>query len=198
MPRLVGQRRHDACAPGATCDGALAGKLGAAPFQIKMPKNFNGTVLLYSHGYRFSGPIPAAFAGPAALGLTKSGVRRHQRAGVRAGLRLGRRLPAPTTTRMWPPIHFSAQALLAQGFALAGSGYARQGWAVAEGVEANENLITYIKGGGIKGVKSVMAWGPSLGGIIGQTVAERNPDKVAGVMPVCGAVAGPEQASAAP
>jgi hypothetical protein len=182
-----------ACAPGATCDGALAGKLGAAPFQIKMPQNFNGTVLLYSHGYRFSGPIPAAFAGPTALGLTKNPA--YNPISVPAfAASFGSDVAYQANNN--PDVAtdpFSAQALLAQGFALAGSGYARQGWAVAEGVEADENLITYINGGGIKGVKSIMMWGPSLGGIISQTVAERNPYRVAGVMPVCGAVTGPEQ-----
>ncbi|MEI6362920.1 MAG: hypothetical protein WCP95_12390 [Actinomycetes bacterium] len=182
-----------ACAPGATCNGALAGKLGAAPFQIQMPAKFNGTVLLYSHGYRFSGPIPAAFAGPTALGLTKNPF--YGPVSVPA-FAAGFGSDVAFQSNNNPEVAtdpFSAQALLAQGFALAGSGYARQGWAVAEGVEANENLITYINGGGIKGAKRMMLWGPSLGGIISQTVAERNPYRVAAVMPVCGAVTGPEQ-----
>jgi len=180
-----------ACAPGATCDGALDGKLGPAPFEIKMPQNFNGTVLLYSHGYRFSGPIPAAFA--PTLGVAKDPA--YNAVSVPAfvpgfGSAVAYQANNNPDVATDP---FSAQALLAQGFALAGSGYARQGWAVAEGVEADENLITYINGGAVPGVKSIMLWGPSLGGIISQTVAERNPYKVAGVMPLCGAVTGPEQ-----
>jgi pimeloyl-ACP methyl ester carboxylesterase len=43
-------------------------------------------------------------------------------------------------------------------------------------------------------VKHIRAWGPSLGGLISQTLAERNPGKIQSVMPFCGAVAGPEQA----
>ena len=183
-----------ACALGATCNGALSGKLGDSPFQIRMPAKFNGTVLLYSHGYRFSGPIPAAFAGPTALALTNN--------------------PAYTqisnpafTPAFGSPIAYQAnnnpevapaeavaQALLAQGYALAGTGYARQGWAAAEGVEAGENLITYIRGGGISGVKNVRVWGPSLGALVSATIAERNPGKVQSAMPFCGALAGPIQA----
>ena len=41
-----------ACAAGATCEGALTGSLGSTAFTIKMPTKFNGTVLMYSHGYR--------------------------------------------------------------------------------------------------------------------------------------------------
>jgi len=192
-PSLTPASAADACALGATCNGALAGKLGDAPFQIQMPAQFNGTVLLYSHGYRFSGPIPAAFAGPTALGLSKN--PDYQQVSVPAfTAAFGSDVAYQATNN--PNVAtdpFSAQALLAQGFALAGSGYARQGWAAAEGVEADENLIGYINGGGIKGVKRIMTWGPSLGALISQTVAERNPLKVAAVMPICGAVTGPEQ-----
>ena len=76
-------------------------------------------------------------------------------------------------------------ALLNQGYALAGSGLARQGWAVAEGVEAGENLIKYINGGGIKGVKQIMAWGKSMGAETTQALIQNNPGKLAGSLPMC-------------
>jgi hypothetical protein len=87
-----------------------------------------------------------------------------------------------------------AANLLAQGYALAGAGYASQGWAAAEGVEAGEGLIRHINGGAIQGVKGIRAWGPSLGALISATLAERNPGKIQGVLPTCGALSGPEQA----
>jgi pimeloyl-ACP methyl ester carboxylesterase len=90
-----------------------------------------------------------------------------------------------------------AANLLAQGYALAGAGYASQGWAAAEGVEAGEGLIRHINSGAIKGVKGIRAWGPSLGGLVSATLAERNPGKIQGVLPICGALAGPEQAFSA-
>ncbi len=46
----------DACGLGETCTGALTGSLGDTTFQITMPEKFNGTVLLYSHGYRIAQP----------------------------------------------------------------------------------------------------------------------------------------------
>ena len=86
-------------------------------------------------------------------------------------------------------------ALLNQGYALAGTGYANQGWAVAEGVESNENLIKLINSGGIKGSKQIMAWGDSLGAVITQALVQRNPGKIAGTMPSCGALGGLDAAT---
>ena len=45
---------------GATSDGA--------PYVMQVPANFNGTVYLWSHGYRYNVPIPAAI--PAIGGYT--------------------------------------------------------------------------------------------------------------------------------
>ena len=183
-----------ACAAGATCNGALSGKLGDSPFQIRMPAKFNGTVLLYSHGYRFSGPIPAAFAGPTALALTNNPAYT-QISNPAFTPAFGS--PVAYQANNNPevaPSEIVARDLLAQGYALAGTGYARQGWAAAEGVEAGENLITYIRGGGIAGVKNVRVWGPSLGALVSATIAERNPGKVQSAMPFCGALSGPIQA----
>ncbi len=186
----------DACAAGATCEGALTGKLGTTPFKIQMPTNFNGTVLMYSHGYRISTPIPAALAQP--LGLTSD--------------------PSYTATQVpsfaaAPPLGFGsatayvgnnnpdiapnatiAANLLSQGYALAGVGYASQGWAINEALEANTLLLNYVNDGAIKGVKKVLAWGQSFGGLVAATFAEQNPKKIAGVLPACGALAGPLQA----
>ena len=54
----------NACGLGETCDGVLSGPLGASAFKIKVPENFNGTVLLYSKQYSASVPIPAGLAVP--------------------------------------------------------------------------------------------------------------------------------------
>lgn len=193
-PTLSPASAADACALGATCQGALEGSLGSSPFTIQMPTKFNGTVLLWSHGYRFSGPIPAAFAGPAALGVSTNPV--YAKISVPAFAQaFGSDVAYQATNVAEPsPDPAIAQALLGQGFALAGAGYSNQGWAVGEGVQAGENLIKYINGGGIQGVKHVRVWGASLGGIISQTLLERNPGKIQSAMPVCGVVAGPIQA----
>ena len=95
---------------------------------------------------------------------------------------------------MWLQLEVVAANLLAQGYALAGSGYARQGWAANEGVEAGEKLIGYINSGAIAKTKKIMVWGNSLGALISSTIAERNPGKVAGVLASCGVEEGPMQA----
>ena len=48
------------CGLGQVCTGALSGSLGDSMYQIRMPAKFNGTVLLYSHGYRIAQPVPSA------------------------------------------------------------------------------------------------------------------------------------------
>lgn len=184
----------DACGAGETCTGALEGTLGSSPFEIRMPEKFNGVVMLYSHGYRFSGPIPAAFAGPTALNV--AGDPNYDQISQPA-FTAGFGSPVAYLANNNPevaPSEAAAQNLLAQGFALAGTGYANQGWAAAEGVEAGEALIRHINAGAIPGVKGIRVWGPSLGGLVSATLAERNPRKIQGALPMCGALAGPEQA----
>ena len=138
----------------AAADGAqhLTGSTANGSWVLDVPADFNGTVLLWSHGYSFA-PVPATNA------------------------------PSATTR----------DALLAQGYALIGSSYARggAGWAVREGVRAGVEAVdiaaTRIGAGA---VQRVYAWGNSLGGLITQTIAERRPDLVDGVAPLCGVLAG--------
>ncbi len=176
----------DACGLGQTCTGALTGPLGDTSFQITMPPKFNGTVLLYSHGYRIAQPVPAAIG--MALGMDKAPYYSSTTTPGVGATYVGNNIPQVA------PSAESAAGLLAQGYALAGAGYARQGWATAEGVEAGELLLRHINGGAVKGVKEVLAWGDSLGGLITQTLVQRNPGKIAGTLPRCGVMEGPEQA----
>ena len=154
----------DACAAGATCETVLTGALGASPVKIMMPSNFNGTVLVYSHGYRIGTPVPAALAAPLGLTTDPTAIRTSVPSfaatfGSDVAYMGGNSAEvAPNTT--------VATNLLSQGYALAGAGYARQGWASAEGVEAGENLIKYVNSGAVAGTKKVMVWGSSLGGLI--------------------------------
>ena len=191
-PALTPASAVDACAPGATCEGSLTGPLGASTFKIVMPATFNGTVLLYSHGYRVGTPVPAALATPLGFASSPSYVKTS--------------VPALAATFGTDVAYVGSMAadvadssvaqanLLAQGYALAGAGYAKQGWATAEGVDAGESLLKYINSGAISGVKKTLVWGESLGGLISQTLAERNPGKIAGSLPTCAPLEGPEAA----
>lgn len=181
----------DACGLGETCTGALSGSLGDTTFQITMPPKFNGTVMLYSHGYRIADPVPGVVARALRLNLSpyysQVSIPALAAATGSAEAFQGNGLPQVA------PSAESAANLLAQGYALAGAGYARQGWAVDEGVQAGELLISHINSGGIRGVKEIIAWGDSLGGLITQTLVQENPGKIAGTLPLCGVLEGPEQ-----
>ena len=78
-----------------------------------------------------------------------------------------------------------------------GTGYANQGWAVAEGVESRrEPDQAASTAGGSRAPSRFMAWGDSLGvRSMTQALVQRNPGKIAGTKPRCGALsAGPEAA----
>jgi pimeloyl-ACP methyl ester carboxylesterase len=191
-PFIATASAAEACAPGTTCQGTLTGSLGASPYTIKMPTNFKGTVLLYSHGYRFGTPIPAALATPLGLAASPSYAKVSNPAFTAAfgsdvayiGSNAAEVAPTDTV----------ATNLLAQGFALAGTGYARQGWATAEGVESGAAMINLINSGAVPDAKKILVWGDSLGGLISQTLAEKYPKRIAGSLPSCGVVEGPLQA----
>jgi hypothetical protein len=150
--------------PFASCSSiACTGSINGAAYEIVLPSTWNGTLLLYSHGYRTAQPAPPDFA--------------------------------PVDTRPEPAPGWSAgeksvgQALLAQGYALAGSAYASNGWAVADGVKAGEDLYAFFRDQ-VGQPNRVYAWGDSLGGLITAELAERHPDWVSGSAPLCGALAG--------
>ncbi len=148
------------------CDSvACTGEINGAAYEIVMPESWNGTLLLYSHGYRPAEPFPPSFA------------------------------PVVTTAVPVPGWDSGdtglGEALLAQGYALAGSSYRSNGWAVEDGVVAGEELYAFFAEQ-IGEPKRVYVWGDSLGGLITQTLAERHPEWVDGAAPLCGVMAGLE------
>ena len=147
--------------PFAGCDAvACVGVIDGAPYEIAMPANWNGTLLIYSHGYR------PAFGG---------GAGRARKAEPVPGWSSGDRTVG--------------NELLDQGFALAGSAYKTDGWAVSDGVTADEDLYAFFSSKVAK-PKRVFVWGDSLGGLITQTVAEKHPEWVTAAAPLCGPLAG--------
>ena len=146
----------------ASSDAACVGVLNGAAYEIVMPKEWNGTLLLYSHGYRSAQPVPPDFT--------------------------------PVSTAAEPAPGWSSgnravgEALLERGYALAGSAYASNGWAVADGVRANEELVEYFTST-IGTPERILAWGDSLGGLITAELAQEH-DWIAGALPMCGVLAG--------
>ncbi|HKF34870.1 MAG TPA: hypothetical protein VKB37_21110, partial [Jatrophihabitantaceae bacterium] len=148
------------------CAAQCTGTINGAAYEIKVPQHWNGTLLLYSHGYRFAQPAPPDFAAVD----TKAQVSSTDVDGTGAD-----------------PL---SQDLLAAGYALAGSAYKSNGWVVADGVQAGEDL--HAKFVSLVGTPlRTYVWGDSLGGLITEILAEQNRSWVDGSAPMCGALAGP-------
>ncbi len=148
------------------CGTSCTGEIDGAKYAIKLPQQWNGTLLLYSHGYRFAAPAPPDFSAV----QTSAQVSSTDSDGTGSD---------PLSTK-----------LLSEGYALAGSSYKSNGWAVGDGVKAGEDLHDkFVQLVGKP--KRTYVWGDSLGGLITEVIAEQNPSWVDGSAPMCGALAGP-------
>jgi len=141
--------------PVETCGGATS---DGAPYAMMVPANFNGTVYLYSHGYRPNVPVPAGIPGYGGYTVTNTPQ------------------PGPNATVIG--------ALLAKGYGVVGSGFARQGWNADSAIKTNVELVGAFKKQFTKTTK-VVAWGESLGGFITQALAEKHPDLFSAAAPLC-------------
>jgi pimeloyl-ACP methyl ester carboxylesterase len=88
------------------------GEINGAPYRIAIPENWNGTLLVYGHGYRDKADHPGE---------------------------VDNRNPdiAPNAAL--------ATALLAQGYALAGSAYRDNGWEIEGGIQDLKDLTVYFR-----------------------------------------------------
>lgn len=147
----------DGKVPVQTCQGTTS---DGAPYVMMVPANFNGLVALYSHGYRYNIDIPAGIPIVGGYKITNT--------------------PEPVPGGN-PTV---ANYFLSNGMAIMGSGFSRQGWNVDAAVATNVELIDTFKKK-FTATTKVVAWGSSLGGIITQTLAEKNPSLVSAVSPMC-------------
>jgi pimeloyl-ACP methyl ester carboxylesterase len=141
--------------PVQSCGGATS---DGAPYAMMVPANFNGTVYLYSHGYRPNVPVPAGIPVLGGYSITNTPQ------------------PGPNATVIG--------ALLAKGYGVVGSGFARQGWNADSAIKTNVELVGLFKKQFTKTTK-VVAWGESLGGFITQSLAEKHPDLISAAAPMC-------------
>jgi len=137
--------------PAAAAGGHFTGTIDGAKYIIDVPSNWNGTLVLYSHGYTLPEVELTAFDAP-----------------------------NDGATGPW---------LLANGYALAGSSYSQNGWALKEAFHDQIALLDYFKAN-FAGLKRTIAWGHSLGGMITAGLIQLFPDRFAGAIPMCGVVAG--------
>ena len=141
-----------------------------APYLMIAAANFNGTVLLWSHGVRPAIDIPATLAPVGPYTKTNAAV------------------PGPLV----PADMSVVNKLVAAGYGVAGSGFSRQGINTTEALAANKELIATFKTK-FPTTKTVIAWGASLGAMHSQMLAEKHPELVDGVILACPA-ANPQDA----
>jgi pimeloyl-ACP methyl ester carboxylesterase len=140
----------------------------------------------------FSGPVAAPQAGPAELsGTLASGAR--WRAEVPAnwngtlllwsrGYSRGAGEPEAAPPRM-------REALLAEGYALAGSNYGAGGWALEQAVPAQRATLAAFAAAH-RAPARVIAWGYSMGGLVSIALAEQRPAGVSAALPMCSSMGG--------
>jgi len=150
-PACDGKSPIQSCV-GVTSDGA--------PYAMQVPANFNGTVALYSHGYRYNIDIPAGIPLIGGYKVTNT----------------PEPIPGGNTA--------VAQYFFSQGVAIVGSGFARQGWNPDSAIKTNVELIDTFKKQ-FPTTTKVVAWGSSLGGVITQGLAEKYPDLISAAAPMC-------------
>ena len=147
----------DGKSPIQTCVGATS---DGAPYAMQVPANFNGTVAMYSHGYRYNVDIPSAIPLIGGYKITNTPE------------------PVPGGNAEVAKYFFS------QGIAIMGSGFARQGWNLDSALKTNVELIDTFKKQ-FPTTKKVIAWGSSLGGAITQGLTETHPELVSAAAPMC-------------
>ena len=147
------------CRPGGF---ACTGDIDGAPYDIRLPETWNGTLLIYSHGLL---PVDAIDADAPAFEPV---------AEVAPGTAAG--------------IDVVADALLEEGYALAGAGAQDGGWVIEETIDSvatvREAFVTNI------GVPNrIYTWGQSLGGLAALRSGQDN-DWVSGSASMCGLLGG--------
>jgi pimeloyl-ACP methyl ester carboxylesterase len=79
--------------------------------------------------------------------------------------------------------------LLSRGYALAGSSYSQNGWALQQAFHDQIALLDFFNQTCGKPAR-VIAWGHSLGGIITAGLIQLNPERFSAALPMCGVLAG--------
>ncbi len=137
----------------------LAGDIFGAPYRIRVPTNWNGTLLVYAHGYRDR--------------ADQVGEVDNRAADI-----------APSAAL--EPV------LLAQGYALAGSAYRNNGWAVEEGINDLASLTVFFNFR-VGRPQHTILWGFSMGSVISFESMERYGFLYDGALCACAVGAGSSQ-----
>ena len=134
----------------------LFGEIDGAPYRIRVPEVWNGTLLIFAHGYRDKADHP--------------GEVDNRNADV-----------APNPALEAP--------LLAQGFALAGTAYKDNGWAIEDAIQDVKNLAVFFRDNVAQPQRTIIV-AASMGTFVGFKSMEQFGGIYDGALCLCGAGAG--------
>lgn len=162
------------CFPGMTlgqCTGDLGNGLGT--YEVQLPDNFNGTLLLFFHGIRFGKNTPVLQSLKAA-GIDYSGDPSYSSVTVPG---LGPAWVANGRAELAPGGSLAlAKAMMAKGYGVAGLGYgSTQSWAVQEAYAAGQAFVKMARSGYVFGMKRIIVWSESMGTLPALKLAETTP-----------------------
>ena len=134
----------------------LSGELHGAPYRIRVPENWNGTLLVFLHGYRDKADHPGEID--------------NRNADV-----------APNAALEAP--------LLSQGYALAGTAFKDNGWAIGDAIEDAKNLAVFFRANVAKPEHTIL-WAVSVGTVAAFKSMEQFNGIYDGALCLCGVGAG--------
>jgi len=134
----------------------LSGEINGAPYRIVVPETWNGTLLIFAHGYRDKADHP--------------GEVDNRNADI-----------APSAALEAP--------LLAQGFALAGTAYKDNGWAIKDAIQDVKNLAVFFRDNVGRPQHTILV-AASLGTFVGFKSMEQFGGIYDGALCLCGAGSG--------
>lgn len=134
----------------------LVGELDGAPFEIRVPADWNGTLVMYAHGYRDLADHPGEVDDRSASAFVNDATE---------------------------------QAMLDAGYAIAGSAYSSNGWAVREGVRDTQALVQHFRQVVGTPERTLLA-GFSMGSVIAFDSIESLHGVYDGALPSCAVGAG--------
>jgi hypothetical protein len=134
----------------------LSGELHGAPYRIRVPAVWNGTLLVFAHGYRDKADHPGEVD--------------------------NRNADVAPSAALEP-------ALLAQGYALAGSAFRDNGWEVEGGIQDTKD-VTVLFRALVGQPDHTILWSVSMGSIVALESVERFGGVYDGALCMCAAGAG--------
>jgi len=148
--------------PALAADGPLdlTGDLDGVAYEIRVPADWNGTLVMYAHGYRDAADHPGETDDHSAQAFANNVVE---------------------------------DQLLAAGYAVAGSAYASNGWAVKDGIHDTKELVNHFQDV-VGQPKTTLLAGFSMGSLVAYESIEKYGGVYDGAMPSCSVGAGAPRA----